>query len=36
VQLMGDKTPAFADVQQAQLAAKRHVEKLLGNLVRPE
>ena len=29
VQLMGDKAPDFADVQRAQLTAKRHVEKLL-------
>ena len=29
VQLMGDKAPEFADVQRAQLAAKKHVEKLL-------
>ncbi|MBR2943011.1 MAG: DEAD/DEAH box helicase [Clostridia bacterium] len=30
VQLMGDKAPEFGDVQRAQLAAKRHVEKLLA------
>ena len=31
VQLMGDKAPEFGAVQQAQLAAKRHMEKMLGN-----
>ncbi len=30
VQLMGDKAPAFDAVQRAQLAAKRHMEKMLG------
>lgn len=29
VELMGDKTPGFDDVQRAQQAAKRHVENLL-------
>ena len=32
VQLMGDKAPEFADVQKAQLAAKKHVEKLLESV----
>lgn len=30
VQLMGDKAPDFDAVQRAQLAAKRHMEKMLG------
>ena len=30
VQLMGDKAPDFDSVQKAQIAAKRHMEKMLG------
>ena len=30
VQLMGDKAPDFDSVQKAQIAAKRHMEKMLA------
>ena len=29
VQLMGDRTPELDDVQQAQRAARRHIERML-------
>ena len=35
VQLMGDKTPEFADVQRAQIAARKHVERMLNQLLPP-
>ena len=35
VQLMGDKTPEFADVQRAQIAARAHVERMLNQPLPP-